>query len=267
MDYPLNVFKGTAEYYARFRPAYPQQLFDDIVQRFSLDTHGVLLDLGCGTGEMALPLARYFEKTFAWDPDPDMIRFGRQKAQDAGIDSIAFEQKSSHDLDTLTDTLRLVAMGQSFHWMDKPVVLRQLYDKLQSGGGVVIVNGGGIDKTPQNDLTSKKDAAVKEIVTRYLGPKRRAGNTFFVPPKEHYIDLLAQAGFQDVTETFYEYETTRSIDEIVGNLFSLSWASKAQFGDKAEEFDAEVRAALQKLSPSGTFEENVRFSCFMAVKS
>jgi tRNA/tmRNA/rRNA uracil-C5-methylase (TrmA/RlmC/RlmD family) len=32
-----------------------------------------LLDLGCGTGQLALPLAKYFEEVIGMDPEPEMI--------------------------------------------------------------------------------------------------------------------------------------------------------------------------------------------------
>nr|MDT0665574.1 SAM-dependent methyltransferase [Micromonospora sp. DSM 115978] len=54
-----ELFAETAWYYARFRPGYPQAFVDDVVRRFRLDGTGRVLDLGCGTGQMAFPLARH----------------------------------------------------------------------------------------------------------------------------------------------------------------------------------------------------------------
>lgn len=48
-----SLFAGKASYYARFRPGYPKVFFDEVVQRFHLDGSGRLLDLGCGTGQLA----------------------------------------------------------------------------------------------------------------------------------------------------------------------------------------------------------------------
>src|SRR5205085_5207244 len=50
-------FAGTAANYARYRPGYPVPLFERIVAAFRLDGTGRLLDVGCGTGKLALPLA------------------------------------------------------------------------------------------------------------------------------------------------------------------------------------------------------------------
>jgi hypothetical protein len=49
-------FAGTAWCYARFRPGYPPA-FVHVVRRFGPDDTGRLLDLGCGTGRLTIPLA------------------------------------------------------------------------------------------------------------------------------------------------------------------------------------------------------------------
>jgi len=53
-----GYFCGKAGYYARYRRGYPATVFDMIVTRFSLTPGTAALDLGCGTGNMAIPLAR-----------------------------------------------------------------------------------------------------------------------------------------------------------------------------------------------------------------
>jgi SAM-dependent methyltransferase len=68
-----DLFMGTAKYYARYRPGYPEPFFAHIVERFRLDGTGRLLDLGCGTGQLALPLAGRFQEVVGMDPEPEML--------------------------------------------------------------------------------------------------------------------------------------------------------------------------------------------------
>ncbi|OGM59225.1 hypothetical protein A2955_04515 [Candidatus Woesebacteria bacterium RIFCSPLOWO2_01_FULL_37_19] len=79
--YQEDIFKGTAWYYARYRPKYPQELFKYLVIRFNLGSNGILLDLGCGTGELTIPLARYFEDVIAFDPNEEMLNEAKRKAK------------------------------------------------------------------------------------------------------------------------------------------------------------------------------------------
>jgi hypothetical protein len=58
-DFGDDVFVFTAQYYDKFRAHYPRQVFDDIVNISELNRHGQLLGFGCGSGELAIPLAKY----------------------------------------------------------------------------------------------------------------------------------------------------------------------------------------------------------------
>ena len=65
-----GLFEGIAWHYARCRPSYPQQFFDDLVERFRLDGTGRLLDLGCGTGQLVITLAAHVAEAVGMDPGP-----------------------------------------------------------------------------------------------------------------------------------------------------------------------------------------------------
>jgi ubiquinone/menaquinone biosynthesis C-methylase UbiE len=56
---PKNVFTGTAWFYARYRPDYPDEVIDLLRERFRLSETSRVLDLGCGTGQIALKVAPY----------------------------------------------------------------------------------------------------------------------------------------------------------------------------------------------------------------
>ena len=68
-----DLFKGTAYYYERFRPGYPDTLIADLLERVPGRTR--LLDVACGTGQVTVPLAKVFEDVLAIDQEAEMIEF------------------------------------------------------------------------------------------------------------------------------------------------------------------------------------------------
>ena len=83
--YRRDLYKGTAEYYDRFRPAYPAALFDDLRARVPLHGDARVLDLACGPGPIALSLAPHVGEVWAVDQESEFIDFARQKSAALGV--------------------------------------------------------------------------------------------------------------------------------------------------------------------------------------
>jgi SAM-dependent methyltransferase len=114
----MSLFAGTAAYYARYRPGYPPELLERLAEAAGLDGTGRLLDLGCGPGPLAVPLAPRFEEVVAVDVEPEML------AQlPPGIRTVLGR---AEDGDESWGAFRLVTIGRAFHWMDGPVVMERL---------------------------------------------------------------------------------------------------------------------------------------------
>lgn len=264
-DYGPDLFAGTAGYYVKYRAKYPPRLFKDIAEYFGLDGRGRLLDLGCGTGELAIPLAKYFEQVLALDPEPQMLERARRKPQP---DNIEWKFGSSEDLTEVGGPFKLITLGQSFHWMDGQKVINQLYGLAERGGGVCLVGGGSREQPAQNSLTAVKDETVKRLIEKYLGPKRRAGRGFYEPSGQSWEgDLLPNSKFGGFEKRIYQTKVVRSAEQELGNLYSMSWARRDFFGSKIGQFEAEFRQALGRIAPAGKFANKVYFEAYFLRKN
>jgi ubiquinone/menaquinone biosynthesis C-methylase UbiE len=212
---------------------------------------------------MAIPLAGYFEKVLALDPDNGMLVEGRRKAEEQSIININWEKESSRGLTGVKGPFKLITMGQSFHWMDQETVPNDLYGMISIGGGVVIV---GTEPVEQDAKTTQKDQHVKELVAKYLGPKRRAGNKLYIHPEKKYSELLPNSNFKNFEKKHYDIKIERTSQQIIGNLFSMSWASKKLLGGQASGFEHELRQKLYSIAGSKKFVERVRFSMYLLSK-
>ena len=90
-----GLFTGTAWHYAQYRPGYPKPFFDSIVAQFALDGTDRLLDLGCGTGQLTLPLAEHVTEAVGMDPEPEMLTEAARQAQAARVTNVTWAQGSS----------------------------------------------------------------------------------------------------------------------------------------------------------------------------
>ena len=252
-----ELFAGTASYYARYRRGYSPDLPEAFAELFELDGRGRLLDLGTGTGALALALAHLVEAVVAVDPDEAMLSEGSRIARARGIDNIHFVHARAEDLDRAIGTFRLITVGSAFHWMDRARILEFSYDALEPSGVFAILEGprAEIDPSESNPPPIPWER-VHAVMTRYLGPKRRAGRGVYSAPEERYEDLLDGSKFGGhLALTLPGSPTTRTVDEIIGYLYSTSYASRRLFGERVAAFEAELTQELLGVSSTGEFSE------------
>lgn len=256
-----DLFAGTAKYYAKYRSGYPDSFTQDVVRTFQLDGQGRLLDLGAGTGQLAIPFARYFEEVVAMDPEPGMVREGIHQAEKAGIGNVRWIARGSDDLRRSIGVFRLVTLGRAYHWMDKRDVLEKLFPIVIPNGGVVIVSDKSFLDRPA-DFQQLTTAVIK----KWLGDRRRAGSGYYRRSEKKFEEYFRRSSFPRFEVRHYPYARDWTIDDIIGFCYSSSFASKAVLGNKAEGFENDLKKSLQRLNPQGKFHEESRAEAFFLFK-
>lgn len=258
-----DLFAGTAAFYARYRPGYPDEFLRHVVERFGLDGTGRLLDLGCGTGQLALPLAPHVAEAIGVDPETAMLVEAAAAARRSGIHNVRWLIGSDRDLDRLSDEigpLHLATMGRSFHWMDRDATLRSLGNLVDVDGGIVIVS----DEERVWAGRSDWHEAIRQTIHRWLGPQRRAGGGNYDVEYVPFDDTLAVSPFPRVEHYSITVSRSPSIDEIVGYLYSTSFCSPTVLGEKQAAFEADLRQTTSEYSPSGVLTESIDFDAWLA---
>ncbi|GAB0107690.1 class I SAM-dependent methyltransferase [Nocardia sp. JMUB6875] len=260
---PGELFHGAAPYYARYRPGYPPQFFAELRKRLDLNGTQQVLDLGCGTGQIAIPLAPAVATVYAVDPDPGMLAEGKRTAGEIG--NVEWLRGDSHKLSALNlPVLDAVIMGKSFHWTDRAALLSDLDTMVRPNGAVVVVTGELHDAA----ATAPWDDLVASLRTEYLGAQRRAGSGAYQRTEESHSDVLARSPFGDVETLGWQWNIEREVDEIVGLQFSYSYSSPAQFGsdERCAAFAAELRSALLNRYPAGVVTEPHAIEALIATR-
>ncbi len=74
-----RVFNEVPELYDRVRPAYPDELFADLVAITGMDRRSPVLEVGCGTGQATRSLAALGCSVTAVEPGAGMAALARQR--------------------------------------------------------------------------------------------------------------------------------------------------------------------------------------------
>lgn len=235
-----DPFTSTEEYYAKYRPGYGERAIEYLRERFELDESSRVLDLGCGAGQITVPLAALVDVVVGMDPNETMLREARRRADEAGRGSIEWVVGSDADLDEDLGTFRLTTMGRSFHWMDQERTLERLHSVTESGGGVAILNDAEWFTRGEKRWQDEVYAMAAEYVDDL--PRRTGPVDYDDDPWDEKIEAF---GFTDVDLATFETEREWDVDSIVGYVFSLSYCSPETFGDERQAFETDLRTHLK----------------------
>lgn len=239
--YGRRLFAGTAQWYARFRPPYPTELLDDLVSRAGITGPGptmYLVDLACGTGELALPLHTRFARVRAVDIEPDMIDLARTKAAAVGADNIGFVVGRAEDLEVPAGSVDLVTVGNAFHRLDRPAMAARVLQWLAPGRCVAVVGSSSVWSG-----RAQWQATVVKVLDRFTRHPHDTATA--AGPRLTHEQVLVEAGYVDVAEYRFPVEHQwASLEDYMGYLRSTSVAGALNDPAVLEAFTAELQKRL-----------------------
>jgi SAM-dependent methyltransferase len=157
-----NHFSKQSAYYARFRPEYPDDLFEYLA---SLSREKELAwDCATGSGQAAVGLSRYFDKVTATDASSRQIA-NAKKAQ-----NIEYRLARAEDSGLTACSVDLITVAQALHWFDLDSFFREAERVLKPGGILAVWTYALMKVSPDVDAVIEKFHS--EIVGQYWPPER-----------------------------------------------------------------------------------------------
>jgi SAM-dependent methyltransferase len=131
-------FDMVAEDYDLYRPPYPPEMVDAIVALSQLHSDSNVLEIGCGTGQVSVPLAKLGLNLVAVELGPHLAALARRNLKqfpNAHVEVSAFEQwplpRQQFDA---------VLSASAFHWLDPAIRFAKSAEVLRPEGYVTILH-------------------------------------------------------------------------------------------------------------------------------
>jgi SAM-dependent methyltransferase len=131
-------FDDIAEIYDRVRPGYPAEIITDLAALAGVREGARVLEIGCGTGQLTLPLLRAGATVTA-------VELGRRLAKIAAAKFAGYGRAAKvvvADFDEWAGprgAFDVVVSATAFHWLDPDTRLARIAELLRPGGALATI--------------------------------------------------------------------------------------------------------------------------------
>jgi SAM-dependent methyltransferase len=233
-------FDAWAGEYDRFRPGYPQELFETIAARLELPERPLVVDLGAGTGRASLAMAGMGWRVTGVEPGRPMLDVLRGAAANAGL-LVATVQASAEATGLDPGSADLVTAAQSFHWFDSDGALTEIARILRPGGGVALFwNVRDGERSPFL-------ADYGRLLSSHVEAKHDAGRYEAVGREETARAFERHATAFEAPELVHlRHEVPMTGEQFAGMAFTASYVRVGMSAETQERFRRELEALLAR---------------------
>lgn len=256
MSASLLFARGGAAQYARFRPVYPAALVTRVLQDVPNAASALVLDVGCGTGQLTAALAERVGRVIGIDVSAEQLGAATART------NVEYRVGSAHELPVEGSALAdAVCIAQTMHWLDPALTFGECRRVLKPGG-VLAVIGYPVCALLNNDGA---DAALKRYHFEVLGPHWHP-NRRLLDERYAFFDL-AEHGFEHCATVEFDDDREMTLDEFIGYASTSSArATMIESGqpDPLDDLRASIVAAV---GAAETLTVRFPFFCKLGIHS
>ncbi len=202
-------FSTQAEEYARYRPHYPAELFAYLAS--TTTQRHLAWDCATGSGQVAVPLAAYFDRVIATDISSAQIEHAEIHER------VEYRVAPAKASGLEPATVNLVTVSQALHWLDLDAFYREV-ERVLAPGGVLAVSSYGSASIDDPELSAIFAHFELTTVGAYWPPGRA-----LVGEKLREMPFP----FPELAAPDFHLEARWTLAELVG--YTRSWSATARY--------------------------------------
>jgi SAM-dependent methyltransferase len=243
------TFDAAADRYERARPAYPAELYAELIRRTGLRPGDRVLEIGCATGKATRPLAAQGMDITCLELGGDLVAAARRNL--AGFPNVDVVHADFETWEPAPDArFDLVFAATAWHWIDPAIRLRQAADLLRPGGHLayweamhVFPEGG--------DPFFREIQAVYEEIGEGLGTGAGWPRPGELPDDRE--ELEASGWFDVVSVMHFDWEVVYDadgylalLDTFSGHIAMAPWQRERLYGEIRQRLATRADGRLRR---------------------
>ena len=205
-------FSAKSEHYKKYRPDYPLEMLEEIVEMVA--DRSCCWDCGTGNGQVARVLSRYFKEVHASDISKSQI------ARAYKAPNIEYHISRAEKTLFKPNSFNLITVAQALHWFDTDAFFEEVR-RVASPDGILAVWGYGLLR-----FGDRTDLLIDDFYKNVVGP-------FWDPQRKHVEEAYGSISFpfKEVSlSRNYQIRTDFNLDQLAGYL--NTWSSVRNFIEK-----------------------------------
>ena len=221
--------------------AFMRQSGEAVVKSLGITTPLRVLDLGCGDGTTAVPLALLGAEVVGIDIAKNLVDAGNKRAAEAGLNRLTFQEGDASNLQGISDhsfDLTLSVFGAMFAL--KPFdVAKEMVRVTKPGGRIVM--GNWIPNDP----------------TSFVSQLLKISSSFMPPHPEGFVSPMTWGVDTHIIERFGQAGVPKEKISMVKDMYSFISRDKnpTEFIELLERFYGPTMNAVEAAQKNGKVEE------------
>jgi ubiquinone/menaquinone biosynthesis C-methylase UbiE len=129
-----SSFNMNPEKYHKYRPSYPEQLYDDLILLSGIKEDGKIVEVGCGTGIATLPMAKRGYDLTAIEIGENLVDFAGKLLKN--YENVQFVNQSFENWNAAYKKYDLLISASAFHWIDQKIKYVKTAQILKDTGSI-----------------------------------------------------------------------------------------------------------------------------------
>lgn len=243
MKRALDRFSEQADFYKKFRPQYPADLYREILK--VTPGREKSWDCGTGNGQVASEMSRHFKQVYAADISEEQL--GRAPK----LYNVHYRVERAEKTRFPNSYFDLITVAQAIHWFDIPLFYKEV-QRVGKPQAILAIWGYGLMQ-----ISKKVDPLILRFYTDVVGP-------YWDPERKYIEDRYQTIDFPfspiEFAKTF-QIVQRMDLSEMHGYL--NSWSAVQQYiKKKGTNPVRELLAELQGLWPA-KIKKHVTFPIFI----
>lgn len=214
------TFDTVSELYEKYRPGYPNELYDMIFNYIGITDNSEVVEIGIGAGQATLPVLKTGCTLTSVEPGEHFCDLCRDKFK--GYDRFSVIHNRFENVSFKNERYDLVYSASAFHWIPEEIGYSKVYCMLKHGSAFARFANHPNRDLGNPELSDLIDRLYDKYYCPFHGKNIQSDNEYSEEQAAERARIAEKYGFADIRYTLFRRQRVFTAEEYTGLLGTYS---------------------------------------------